>query len=316
MYLGLKRAIPGLRLVAACEIEAYADANLVAKMEAGLLDAVPIWTDARTFPGKLFRDRVDVFIASYPCQGFSVAGRRKGKNDPRHLWPAVRRAVRAMRPGWCWFENVEGHISLGLRRVVADLEEDGYTVEVGIFSAAEVGAPQIRKRVFILAHAKGGRSSGRGVSIRAPEEQPEIGGAGILPHSEGAREYQSERSLGEQRRWTRNSSQDVADTTLAGLESGRSTGIAPLEGEAFGSAAFSRTERRGDMDRWPAAPGEPQYGWEPPRIVQTQRGLGGGTHGTAANVDRLRLCGNGVVPAVTERAFIVLYEKILRRIHI
>ncbi len=84
--LGLKRVLPTLRSVALCEIEAFAIANLVSKMEAGLMDPAPIWPDLKTFPWAAFRDRVDILTGGYPCQPFSAAGQRKGKQDPRHLW--------------------------------------------------------------------------------------------------------------------------------------------------------------------------------------------------------------------------------------
>jgi DNA-cytosine methyltransferase len=150
--IGLKRAVPGLQTIAFSEIEAFACANLVAKMEAGLLDAAPIWTDLKTFPWGQFCDRVDILSGGYPCQPFSAAGKRLGTEDPRHLWPYIANGIRAMRPRICFFENVEGHITLGLREVVAELESMGYAVSWGIFSAVEVGAPHQRKRVFILAH--------------------------------------------------------------------------------------------------------------------------------------------------------------------
>ena len=153
--LGLKRVLPALRSVALCEIEAFAIANLVAKMEAGLMDAAPIWTDLKTFPWESFRDRVDLLTGGYPCQPFSAAGKRAGKDDPRHLWPWIADGIAAMRPRVCFFENVEGHISLGLSSVISDLEEMGYKVSWGIFSAFECGAPHQRKRVFILAVAGG-----------------------------------------------------------------------------------------------------------------------------------------------------------------
>jgi len=150
--LGLKRAISNLRTVAFSEIEAFACANLVAKMEAGQLDPAPVWTDLKTFPWAEFRDRVDIVSGGYPCQPFSSAGKRRGKDDPRHLWPWIADGIRAMRPRICFFENVEGHISLGLREVVEELADIGYATTWGIFSAAEVGAPHQRKRVFILAY--------------------------------------------------------------------------------------------------------------------------------------------------------------------
>jgi DNA (cytosine-5)-methyltransferase 1 len=150
--LGLKRAIPNLRTVAFSEIEAFACANLVAKMEAGLLDAAPIWSNLKTFPWAEFCDRVDILSGGYPCQPFSSAGKRLGKEDPRHLWPWIADGIRTMRPRICFFENVEGHISLGLRTVVEELADIGYQTTWGIFSAAEIGAPHQRKRIFILAY--------------------------------------------------------------------------------------------------------------------------------------------------------------------
>lgn len=150
--LGLKRAIPGLREIAKCERDAFVVANMVSKMEAGLMDAVPVWTDCKTFPIAEFHGLVDLFIASYPCQGFSHAGKRLGVEDERHLWPYCRKWIQGARPGAVWLENVEGHVSLGLSTVLADLEEDDYTAAWGIFSASEVGAPHQRKRVFILAY--------------------------------------------------------------------------------------------------------------------------------------------------------------------
>lgn len=152
--LGLKRVIPNLRSVALCEIEAFACANLVAKMEAGLMEPAPIWTDLKSFPWESFRDRVDILTGGYPCQPFSAAGKRLGTEDPRHLWPYIAGGIRILRPKLCFFENVEGHISLGLREVIGELESMGYKVSWGIFSAREVGAPHQRKRVFILADRK------------------------------------------------------------------------------------------------------------------------------------------------------------------
>jgi len=141
------------RVIAYVEIEAFAIANLVNKMEAGKLPPAPIYTDIKTFPAHLFRDRVDIITGGYPCQPFSAAGKRLGEDDPRHLWPFIKRHVQTIRPVQCFFENVEGHISLGLSSVISDLEEDGYRATWGIFSAREVGAHHQRKRVYILANS-------------------------------------------------------------------------------------------------------------------------------------------------------------------
>ena len=138
------------RVLAYVEIEAFAIAYLVNKMENGLIPPAPIYTDLKTFPAHIFRGCVDILTGGYPCQPFSAAGKRLGTEDPRHLWPYILVHIKAIRPVRCFFENVEGHITLGLREVIGDLESAGYNSTWGIFSAAEVGAPHQRKRVYIL----------------------------------------------------------------------------------------------------------------------------------------------------------------------
>ena len=163
------------RVIAYVEIEAFAIANLVNKMEAGLLPPAPIYTNLKTFPAHLFRDKVSLITGGYPCQPFSAAGQRKGTDDPRHLWPYIRRHIESIRPVQCFFENVEGHISLGLREVISDLESLGYKTTWGIFSAREVGAPHQRKRVYILADSSGKGLQRGGITrnISGKKSQPD-----------------------------------------------------------------------------------------------------------------------------------------------
>ena len=148
---GLELAGYNHRLIAFCEIEAYVQKLTLEKMEKGHMVPAPLWTNLKTFPAQIFRDKVDVMLAGYPCQPFSQAGQRGGEDDPRHLWPYIKEHIRTIRPIRCFFENVQGHITLGLSTVISDLEELGYRTTWGIFSAEEVGAPHQRKRVFILA---------------------------------------------------------------------------------------------------------------------------------------------------------------------
>jgi site-specific DNA-cytosine methylase len=181
------------RTVAYVEIEAYAIANLANKMEAGKLLPAPIWSNLKTLPVQPFRDKVDLITGGYPCQPFSAAGQRKGTDDPRHLWPYIRQHIEAIRPVQCFFENVEGHISLGLREVISDLESLGYSTTWGIFSAREVGAPHQRKRVYILADRQSficERSKlkrGRGGESQMSSGVRGVSGANILADSNGVR---------------------------------------------------------------------------------------------------------------------------------
>ena len=157
--LGLKRVLPHLRTVAYCEREAFATANLVAKIESGLLDHAPVWTDLSDFPYRQFHGLVGILSAGFPCQPFSAAGRRRARDDERNLIPDVANAVRLCNPDLVFLENVEGILRCHnepnpvLADVLCRLESLGYTATAGLYTAAEVGSPQKRLRVFILAHA-------------------------------------------------------------------------------------------------------------------------------------------------------------------
>ena len=109
----------------------------------------------------------DVLTAGYPCQPFSSAGQRKGTDDPRHLWPDIRRIVQARRPSWCVFENVLGHVSMGIDEVLSALEDDGYQTEAFVVPAVAVDAHHRRDRVWVIAHTSGLRQQGPG-----PSRQP------------------------------------------------------------------------------------------------------------------------------------------------
>ena len=323
--LGLQRVIPNLRTVAYVEIEAFAAANLVAKMEAGKLDAAPIWTDIKTFPAQGFRNRVHIVTAGYPCQPFSIAGKRKGTDDPRHLWPHIERIIEAVRPVWCFFENVPGHLSLGFPEVYRSLRNMGYAVEAGLFTAAEVGAPHRRQRLFVLAYNTICRF--KDVQIQQKGKSSSCDGGRCLADAERAGERQgavekAQAGIGRIRFAEQRSV--VADTGKAEL-SGRQSKPGN-NGEKF--TAFT-----GSCHKWPARPGQPQNEWEEPRVVeyagsgtskglsqsegrnldrevgnpggqgQAQSGVGRAASRCTCGMDRLRLLGNGVVPQQAELAF-------------
>jgi site-specific DNA-cytosine methylase len=110
--LGLRLAAPSYRTVCHVEIDARCQDVLLARMADGLLDRARIWGDLKAFDGREWRG-VDLVHGGYPCQPFSAAGKRRGADDPRHLWPHIRGIVDAVGPEWCLFENVAGHLSRG-----------------------------------------------------------------------------------------------------------------------------------------------------------------------------------------------------------
>lgn len=146
--LGLERA--GMRTVAFCEIEPFPRAVL-----AKHWPHVPCYHDVHDVTAdRLDRDgvgRIDLICGGYPCQPFSHAGKQRGHEDPRHLWPQMRRVVGEVRPAWVLAENVVGHITLGLDQVLADLETDGYAARAIVVPACAKDAPHIRQRVWIMA---------------------------------------------------------------------------------------------------------------------------------------------------------------------
>ena len=234
--LGLRRAGVDLRVVCNVEIEAFVQANLVAKIEEGRMDNAPIYSDLKTFPASIFRGKICGLIGGYPCQPFSSAGKRKGEEDPRHLWPYIRKHIRAIRPVWCFFENVRGHTTMGLWRVLSDLEEDGYRTEWGLFSAEETGAPHQRIRCFILAYrncegsqgmlqdfgSQGRETEGRSTARCGEHSGAELGNPPSLRPHRGSENCEGEQSevLG-----TGLESDELGNATKQGLQGGEAKTI-------------------------------------------------------------------------------------------
>ena len=127
---------------------------------------VPRWRDIRTLTKEDFFARtglrtVDVVSGGFPCQPFSQAGKRRGKEDDRYLWPEMLRVIRELQPAWVVGENVPGIVSLALDEVLSDLEGEGYTCQPFIIPAAAVDAPHRRDRCAIVAYSYRERLQGK-----------------------------------------------------------------------------------------------------------------------------------------------------------
>jgi DNA (cytosine-5)-methyltransferase 1 len=291
------------RTVAYVEIEAYAIANLANKMEAGKLLPAPIWSNLKTLPVQPFRDKVDLITGGYPCQPFSAAGQRKGTDDPRHLWPYIRKHIEAIRPVQCFFENVEGHISLGLREVISDLESLGYVCAFGIFSAREVGAPHQRKRVYILADSSGAGQQAFRDKPRAERTAQFISESSELADTDSERWAKHDRKQGSSSKGKR-TDKGRGQT----IRSGATGAVADSSGKGLQRRGITRNisgkESQPD-DQFAPRCNSAQIGeWEP------EPGVGRVVDGCADRVDRIRMLGNGVVPQTAAKAWVTLNSRL------
>lgn len=311
---GLAKAGVHCRVMAYVEIEAFIIANLVAGMEAGLLGAAPVWTDAKTFDARPFRGRVHGIIGGYPCPGESLAGLREGHLYKGFIWPAIRRAIAAARPLWCYFENVDDHLTGTYPIVQRSLRNMGYAVEAGIFSAEETGAPQERQRLFILAVA----NSYRNAAGRF---------AGNLFGQGGTAERATQGQNGQRcRNESGNGGKEMEHTINTGCgESRRAVPIQPeITGPAYTGKELGNAEGDNQRREWesygghqkqagrsgsqfPMGQGYEQYEWEEPRTVEP--GLGCTVDGYRFREDLLRALGNSVVEQTAEIAFRTLLDK-------
>lgn len=328
--LGVRRVCRVVRTIAYSEIEAYACAVLVARMEAGQLDAAPVWTDVKTFPWESFRGKVDLLTGGYQCQPFSSAGRRMGKEDARHLWPWIADGIRVMRPRRVFFENVEGHISLGLREVMGELGAMGYRGTWGLFSAAEVGASHRRKRVFIMADAcdeglqgywrsiEVGYEKGREVEGRHVAEGGESHDAWPARSGEAQYCWEPRRVVGD----TKNVFSDGGEDHRGSCEQSESLSESGNAGRTMDDSAGKGLEGTAGEGVQGGVNGLASANILRGEVFESS--LGGVSDGIAGGlgyaelcescesfVDELRALGNGVVPAVAANAFVTLHRRLI-----
>lgn len=275
--LGIRAAVPEARTVCYVEREAFACSVLVAQMEAGRLDPAPIWTDLRTLDGRPWRGVVDLVTAGFPCQPHSFAGKRRGVEDERWLFDDILRIIEEVSPTYVFLENVPGLRTSGLHLVLQGLSGIGFDAEWDVFSAAEVGAPHLRKRLFILgAHpdrqgesqSKGGEQGQRRRTGDVGEEvsHPDRG----LPPRRNAREDGGPTQESPRR------SSEMAHSDDEGSPVGK------------GKPGNHEQERSSPVgDGWWAA--ESEVG----RVVD----------GFPGRVDQLRALGNAVIPLVVTHAW-------------
>ncbi|MFS8303251.1 DNA cytosine methyltransferase [Bacillus altitudinis] len=155
----------GIETVAFCEREPYCQ-----KLLNQNFPNVPVFDDVRTLNRQLLEDEgviepngtIDIISGGFPCQPYSVAGKRRGTEDDRDLWPQMFRIIKELRPTWVVGENVANFANMELDRTLLDLESAGYEVQTFLIPAVAVEAPHERMRTFVVAYADSfGRNNGR-----------------------------------------------------------------------------------------------------------------------------------------------------------
>lgn len=153
---GVRAACPAARTKVYVERDLYCTAVLAARMADGSLDAAPVWDSAESFPAGRFHGLIDCVIGGPPCQPISIAGRRKGAADDRWMWGITLDIVAATAPAVVFFENPANFLQEGAEGVIARLSDLGFRTAAEVVTAAEVGAPHGRERVFIMGHSNSG----------------------------------------------------------------------------------------------------------------------------------------------------------------
>lgn len=147
----------GIETIAFCEREPYCQ-----KLLNQNFPNVPVFDDVRTLNRQLLEDKgviepngtIDIISGGFPCQPYSIAGKRRGTEDDRDLWPEMFRIIKELRPIWVVGENVANFANMELDRTVLDLESADYEVQTFLIPAVAVEAPHERMRTFVVAYAK------------------------------------------------------------------------------------------------------------------------------------------------------------------
>lgn len=137
----------------------YAQKVIAKRIEDGIFPAAPIFSDIREFASQgyaaSYTGLVDIVTGGFPCQPFSIAGKQLGADDPRNMWPTTIEVIRIVKPRFVFLENVPGLLRSGyFGTVLKDLSESGYDTRWKVLSAAELGAPHQRDRLWIVAYTK------------------------------------------------------------------------------------------------------------------------------------------------------------------
>jgi DNA (cytosine-5)-methyltransferase 1 len=294
------------------------------------------YDDVKTFDGTQWRGSVDILSGGFPCQPYSSAGKRLGKDDERHLWPEMCRIISEVAPAYVVGENVRGLLNWNggvvFEEVCADLEAMGYEVWTGVIPAAGVGAPHRRDRIWWVATnsnnyrpsriSREDASESRTQRLQEWNEVQRSGEPGSLRDAANADDVRLQHaaqpggvatSEGEAR--------GCAASSVEAISSERNATDTRSEGLQGGQLirAFERREREQDEARWAASQFHQVGNWE---HFPTESPVCGGDDGLPRELDGItfpkwrkesvKAYGNAVVPQVVYQIFKAIEDARLR----
>jgi DNA (cytosine-5)-methyltransferase 1 len=266
----------------------------------------------------IYRGKCDILTGGFPCQPYSMAGKRKGKEDERHLWPEMLRAIREIQPRWIVGENVFGLVNwsrgLVFHEVQSEMEAEGYTVFPYVLPACAVNAPHRRDRVWFIAYSNGsGNNTTEGTtkSIRKQSDKEQPGSRGAMQinglsneqlitntNSDGCKRSNGKHEIntGEGREYALN---DTKQTIIADTES---RGLQEWDAEQLGERKQNKDDKQlSGMGEWSNFPTEPP-------VYSRNDGLSYGLDTSAISVakwrtESIKAYGNAIVPQVAYQIF-------------
>lgn len=289
----------GHTCVCAVEIEPFCRKVLLQRQRDGMLPKFPIWDDVRTFDGKPWRGKVDIICGGFPCQDISCAGKGAGIEGERSgLWSEFARIISEVRPRYTFVENSPMLALRGLGRVLGDLSEIGYDARWCVMGADDVGAPHIRKRMWILAYPRYGCGE-RNLRIKGErlcEQDAEAFGTpdsdSIVRPSEISNIVAAPELFGNGRREQFEKSQQKEGNTSEVLSN------AEMSRQPRGLNRQAQVQFGRSCTWWDRDPADQDGAFESQ--------LGRVADGVANQVDRLKAIGNGQVPLVAATTFKLL----------
>lgn len=253
-------------------------------------------------------ERPNILAGGFPCQPHSLAGKRAGSDDERDLWPEFVRAIRFLRPDFVVGENVPGLLSsdagLMFNRILSDLAALGYTVEWDVLSAADVGAPQERERLWIVAYpgcvAQCQPDDQAGTIASERDAWRESGRSGCgLGHADRDGQQQPERGLARERGRSADDGEELGEDVRVGYadhERREERDLAAIADDT-GRAGWSGQPIRWD-DAVPFRGADGVLRFIPAEAAATgpESPLWPVVDGVSGRVARLRGIGNAIVP--------------------